>query len=96
MLTDVPAVMRGYGTPNAEAIHAIGVDELAAMPFPAGSMGPKIEATVRFVRASGRSAAIGDLGDAVAVLTGRRGTAITPSSNGPVQDAPAPADPPGG
>ncbi len=79
MLTDVPAVMRGYGTPKAAAIHTIDVDELTAMPFPAGSMGPKIEAALRFVRASRRAAAIGALADAVAVLAGQRGTTITPA-----------------
>ena len=96
VLTDVPAVMRGYGTPDAEAIHTIDVDELAAMPFPAGSMGPKIEATIRFARASGRAAAIGALADAVAVITGRRGTTVKPSSTGHVQAASIGADAPAG
>jgi carbamate kinase len=77
VLTDVAAVMRGYGTANAEAIHTIDVDKLAAMRFPAGSMGPKIEATLRFVRASGQAAAIGALDDAAAVFAGQRGTTIT-------------------
>jgi carbamate kinase len=97
VLTDVPAVMRGYGTPHAEAIPTIDVDELAAMPFPAGSMGPKIDAVRRFVRATGRAAAIGALGDAVAILNGQRGTTITPpmASTGRGLARPTPTGPTG-
>jgi carbamate kinase len=79
VLTDVPAVIRGYGTPQAEPIRSIDADTLAQVPFPAGSMGPKVDACVRFVRASGHPAAIGALADAAAVLAGHAGTAITPA-----------------
>jgi carbamate kinase len=41
-------------------------------------MGPKVEACIRFVRASGQSAAVGALTDAADVLAGRAGTTITP------------------
>ncbi|MFC7643903.1 carbamate kinase [Streptosporangium lutulentum] len=78
VLTDVPAVMSGYGTPAAAPIREIDVDTLSGMRFPAGSMGPKIEACIRFVRASGRPSAIGALADASEVLAGRRGTTVTP------------------
>jgi carbamate kinase len=77
VLTDVPAVIRGYGTPDAQPIKAIDAGALAAMTFPAGSMGPKVEACIRFVRASGQSAAIGALTDAADILAGRAGTTIT-------------------
>jgi carbamate kinase len=73
----VPAVMRGYGTPDAQPIHAIGTDALSAMTFPAGSMGPKVEACIRFARATGRPAAIGALTDAAGILAGRAGTTIS-------------------
>jgi carbamate kinase len=46
------------------------------MTFPAGSMGPKVEACIRFVRASGQPAAIGALTDAAGILAGRAGTTI--------------------
>ena len=46
------------------------------MTFPAGSMGPKVEACLRFVRASGQPAAIGALTDAADILAGRAGTTI--------------------
>ncbi|GAA2361352.1 carbamate kinase [Dactylosporangium salmoneum] len=101
VLTDVPGVIRGYGTPQAEPIRAIDVDELTRLRFPAGSMGPKVEACQRFARASGHPAAIGALADAADVLAGRAGTTITraprrpggrpahssPASTGPNQAA---------
>jgi carbamate kinase len=77
VLTDVPAVMRGWGTPDAEPITTIDLAGLDGMTFPAGSMGPKVEACARFVRTSGRPAAIGSLPDAAALLDGTAGTTIT-------------------
>jgi carbamate kinase len=53
VLTDVPAVIRGYGTPDARPIPAIDAVALSAMTFPAGSMGPKVEACIA---SSGRPA----------------------------------------
>jgi carbamate kinase len=78
VLTDVPGIIRGYGTPDAQPIPAIGTVALSAMTFPAGSMGPKVEACLRFVSASGRPAAIGALTDAAGILAGRAGTTISP------------------
>lgn len=78
ILTDVPAVISGYGTAGAQPIHRATVAELRAMSFPAGSMGPKVEAACRFAEATGRPAAIGRLDDAVALLTGTAGTTVTP------------------
>ncbi len=77
VLTDVPAVICGYGTPGARPIHAIDTVALSAMTFPAGSMGPKVEACIRFVTASGQPAAIGALTDAADILAGRAGTTIS-------------------
>jgi carbamate kinase len=81
VLTDVPAIIRGYGTPDAQPIDAIDTVALAAMSFPAGSMGPKVEACLRFVAASGQPAAIGALTDAAAILAGRAGTTISPAQD---------------
>jgi carbamate kinase len=78
VLTDVPAIVRDYGTPGARPIAAIDASALAAMRFPAGSMGPKAEACIRFVRASGQPAAIGALADAARILAGQAGTTIRP------------------
>ena len=77
LLTDVPAVMDGYGTPQARPIRRATPAELRARSFPAGSMGPKIEAVCRFVEATGGIAAIGRLDDAAALLDGTAGTLVT-------------------
>lgn len=77
VLTDVPAVMTGFGTPNATPLKNVSLDELSGMSFPAGSMAPKIEGCRRFVAATGGSAAIGSLTDAAALLAGSAGTTIT-------------------
>lgn len=77
VLTDVPAVYEDYGTPRARPIRRATVSELRGRPFPAGSMGPKVEAACRFVEAAGGIAAIGTLADAEAVLDGTAGTLIT-------------------
>lgn len=76
ILTDVPAVMSDFGTPQQQPIHAATAAELATMTFPDGSMAPKIEACIAFTTATGRSSAIGRLDDAVAVLAGACGTTI--------------------
>jgi carbamate kinase len=88
VLTDVPAIIDGYGTPDARPIQAIDTAALAAMTFPAGSMGPKVEACLRFVTATGQSAAIGALTDAAGILAGRAGTTITAAGRLPGSDTP--------
>ena len=52
LLTDVAAVQDGYGTPQARPISRATPDELRKHDFPAGSMGPKIEAACRFTEAT--------------------------------------------
>jgi carbamate kinase len=80
IMTDVEAVQDHYGTPDAQPIRHTTPAQLRARSFPAGSMGPKIEAVCRFVDATGRSAMIGRLEDAQALVAGRAGTTITPDS----------------
>jgi carbamate kinase len=79
LLTDVAAVQDDYGTPRAQPIRRATPAELRKRDFPAGSMGPKIEAVCRFVEATGKPAAIGRLGDAGALLAGEAGTLISPA-----------------
>ena len=80
LLTDVEAVLDGYGTPQARPIREVTPAQLrgrlAAGAFPAGSMGPKVEAACRFAAATGGMAAIGRLEDAQALLDGRTGTIV--------------------
>jgi carbamate kinase len=80
VLTDVSAVMADYGTPHAVRLSTLAADDLGGMGFPAGSMGPKIEACRRFVTATGHPAIIGALSDAQALLAGTAGTTITPTA----------------
>jgi carbamate kinase len=80
LLTDVGAVIDGYGTPRARPIRETTPRDLRARSFPAGSMGPKVEAACRFVEATGAMAAIGRLGDASALLSGTAGTIVVPGS----------------
>jgi carbamate kinase len=79
LLTDVDAVIDGFGTPQAHPIRHATPSELRARSFPAGSMGPKVEAACRFVEATGRMAAIGRLDAATAMLNREAGTVISPA-----------------
>src|SRR6266508_2039700 len=64
LLTDADAVYTGWGTPAAKRIRRAHPDEIDALSFPAGSMGPKVGAACQFARATGRLAAIGARADA--------------------------------
>jgi carbamate kinase len=78
LLTDVDAVIDGFGTPDARPIRHATPKQLRARSFPAGSMGPKVEAACRFVEATGQMAAIGRLDAATALLRRAAGTIIAP------------------
>ena len=81
VLTDVPQVVRGFGTPGAEPILRATPAALRREAFPAGSMGPKVDAVCRFVEVTGDMAAIGRLDDAVAIIEGTAGTVVTPAGD---------------
>jgi carbamate kinase len=85
MLTDVDAVYRGWGGPDAEPIQHMTPGEAAALDLPEGSMGPKVESACRFILAGGAMSGIGALADAVAILRREAGTVICagPSKDGP-------------
>ncbi|NLA99816.1 MAG: carbamate kinase [Methanomicrobiales archaeon] len=82
ILTDVSRVTLNYGRPDQQEISEMTVrearDHLAAGHFPPGSMGPKVEAAVRFIENGGRRATIASLEEATLALAGRVGTRITP------------------
>jgi carbamate kinase len=81
LLTDVPTVVRGYGTPDAVPIPRATPAALRREDFPGGSMGPKVEAVCRFVEVTGDMAAIGALEDAALILAGKAGTVVTPGGD---------------
>lgn len=80
ILTAVDRVCVNFGKPNQQSLSRVNAEELrtwqADGQFPAGSMGPKVEAALRFVEAGGARAAIGALDDAEAVVAGEAGTQI--------------------
>jgi carbamate kinase len=76
LLTDVESVQENFGTEQARPIHFATPGELRARPFPAGSMGPKVDAACRFAEATGGMAAIGRLDDAEALLQRKAGTIV--------------------
>ncbi len=76
MLTDVEAVYENWGTSKQAVIQNTTPAGLAGMSFAAGSMGPKVEAACAFASSAGRTAGIGRLEDARAILEGRRGTIV--------------------
>ena len=76
MATDVDGVYTGWGTPSQRKLERVTASELRELPFVAGSMGPKVEAAVRFVEATGNRAAIGGLHQIEAIVAGDAGTQV--------------------
>ncbi len=76
LLTDVDAVYAGFGASNARAILRTSPALLERDSFASGSMGPKAEAAAGFVSASGHTAAIGRLEDALALVNAGAGTQV--------------------
>ena len=76
MATDVDAVYVDWGTPQQRALGRVPVGELRQQTFPAGSMGPKVEAACRFVEATGGRAAIGALTQIQQIVDGEAGTQV--------------------
>jgi carbamate kinase len=80
ILTDVDAVYADWGTPAQRPLHSLAFSEaermLAGDGLGRGSMRPKVEAAVEFVRAGGNRAVIAHLGDGARALRGETGTTI--------------------
>ena len=75
--TDVSAVFIDWGKPNQKAIAAVHPDVIGQMAFANGSMGPKVQAAVNFVKQTNKDAVIGSLSDIVDIIKGKAGTKIT-------------------
>lgn len=80
ILTDVAGVAVGYGTSEEAWLDEVSVERLRELQraghFAAGSMGPKVEAVLRFVESTGGTAVIGSLDDLTATVDGRAGTRV--------------------
>jgi len=80
ILTDVSKVQQGYGSLMPEDIDRMTLHQAKVLlkkgEFGAGSMGPKVEAAVRFVEGGGHRAVIADLAQALPALRGEAGTEV--------------------
>jgi carbamate kinase len=77
MATDAPGVYADYGTPEQRLLTNVTPEELERYEFAAGSMGPKVEAAIRFARETGKCAAIGSLEDIERIVAGEAGTRVS-------------------
>jgi carbamate kinase len=80
--TDADHVYLNYKKPAQRALKHVGAQELQtyydAGEFPPGSMGPKVEAAMRFLLAGGKEAIITSLDSLAEAVTGDAGTHIVP------------------
>ena len=80
ILTDVESVMLRFGTPDQAVLRDVSAVEMRRYQeeghFPDGSMGPKVEAALRFVESGGDAGIITSLSSAHEALKGKIGTRI--------------------
>jgi carbamate kinase len=83
ILTAVDRVRLDYGTPRERPLDRLTASDarlyLGEGQFPEGSMGPKVQAALRFLEESGREAVITDAAHLVRAVEGRAGTRIVPA-----------------
>jgi carbamate kinase len=81
ILTDVEGAYLNYGKPDQRLLSKINRNELETYAqgasFATGSMGPKVEAAIRFLRNGGKRAVIANLGDLGRAIKGSSGTQVT-------------------
>ena len=80
ILTGVKKVALNFGTNSARELNTVSVSEMKVYQgeghFAKGSMGPKVEAAIRFVERGGKRAVIAHLEEALPALMGEAGTQI--------------------
>jgi len=81
IVTGVDRVALRYSMPDQQDLQSLTVAEakkyLEAGEFPAGSMGPKMEAAINFIESGGKEVIITSIEKAAAALLGKEGTRIT-------------------
>ena len=82
MASDVAGVFTDFGTPAQALIERATPEQLNAMDLPAGSMGPKVDAAVEFVAATGKRSAIGSLEGIDELVDGSGGTQVVAKEDG--------------
>ena len=82
ILTAVSRVAINFGRADQQELDTVSVSQMRRYleegHFPAGSMGPKIEAVIKFINGGGRRAIIGHLNEALPAIKGETGTHILP------------------
>lgn len=82
IITQVERVCVGFGTEHEETLAVLPVSRaaqlLAAGEFPAGSMGPKIEAAISFLAGGGQEVVITSPEHLQAAVAGNKGTRVVP------------------
>lgn len=83
ILTNVERAYLNFGKPEQKDIETMTVDEaqayLAEGQFPSGSMGPKVEAAVEYIKGGGKEVLITSASHLKAALLNRSGTKIVPT-----------------
>lgn len=81
--TDVNAACVNFQKEGERKIAKANPAALEALSeeFAAGSMGPKVQAVINFVKATGKDAAIGSLADIEEIVAGKAGTRVSLSVN---------------
>jgi carbamate kinase len=83
ILTNIERVYLDYGTPQERPVDVMTASEareyLSQGQFPAGSMGPKIEAAIEYIQAGGKEVLITSASHLKAALIKRSGTRIVAS-----------------
>jgi carbamate kinase len=74
--TDVDGVYVNWGKSDQRKLGRVTPEELRAYKFPAGSMGPKVEAACLFAERTGKRAAIGSLEEIEKIVAGEAGTNV--------------------
>lgn len=85
ILTNVKKVALNFGKKNQMLLNKITAGEaknyLVQGHFPSGSMGPKIEAAIKFIESGGEKTVITDFEHLIPALKGKAGTTIYATSN---------------
>lgn len=80
ILTGVKKVALNFGTNSEQELNTVSISEMKGYQreghFAKGSMGPKVEAAIRFVERGGKRAVIAHLEEALPALMGEAGTQI--------------------
>ena len=89
LLAPVSFIYLNYGTEDQKALSCMTTKEAERFMreghFPQGSMGPKVEAMLDFVKSGGGEAVIASPARLLQALNGKSGTRIVSDAPGPIQ-----------